>query len=274
MTHLKTKKRFIQVMLFVLMVLSMLVLVGQVFLTTAKVTYPKPKGLYLNDYTNSVSQETIQHVDNIGQELANKTGAQEVVVIIQSLEGEAIEDYALNLARQWDIGDASKKNGVLLLRSVEDKEVYIAVGDGLGGALPDGKVGRILDQEFLPYSREGNLDAAIVNTFDAVAACIAEEYDVQLTGTDAVDTYGADENENPIAELLVPIIMFAVFGIISIPFSRNRRRGGRGGRGGGYYGGGFGGGSSGGGFGGSSGGGFSGGGGGGGFSGGGAGRSG
>lgn len=260
-------------------ILLIFVIIGFIFSmghwATAKTTYPQPNGLYLNDYTNSVSQETIQHVDAVSKELEEKTGAQAVVALVSSLDGEPIEDYALEMSREWDIGDAEKKNGLLLLNSVEDKQVYVAVADGLGGALPDGKVGRIIDQEFLPYAREGDTDAAIVHTFDALAVCIADEYNVELTGTDAVDTYESEEGSSDIITAIILVLMFG--GMVALMAFSGRQRGGRGrGSRGRYYGGGYDGGFGGFGSGGgshSSGGGFSGGGGGGGFSGGGAGRS-
>ena len=247
--------------------------------TLAKTTYPNPIGLYMNDYTNSVSQETTNHVNRLGEELNQKTDAQIVVAIIESLDGESIEDYALRLARQWDIGDEDKKNGILMLRAVADKQIYIAVADGLGGALPDGKVGRILDEKFLPYSTQGDLDSAVTETYDTLAAAVAAEYNVELTGTDVQDMEPYHYEEEGDGSLDTLFILLLVVGFPGLWFLVGiaRRRNGRGPRGGPPW---MGGGSDddfggfGGGFGGGSGGGFSGGGGGGGFSGGGAGRSG
>ena len=58
-----------------------------------------------------------------------------VVVTIKSLGNAQIEEYSLELARRWGIGQKGKDNGVLLSVAPNDKQVRIEVGYGLEGTL-------------------------------------------------------------------------------------------------------------------------------------------
>ena len=74
-----------------------------------------------------------------------------VTVTVKSLNGEEPADYALNLGRQWGVGQKDNDNGVVILLSTAERQIYIAVGGGLEGALPDSKTGRIIDDYGLSY---------------------------------------------------------------------------------------------------------------------------
>lgn len=56
---------------------------------------------FVNDTSNVLSQETKDYIIKINKELESKTGAQIVVVTVKSLDGLAVEDYALQLARSY-----------------------------------------------------------------------------------------------------------------------------------------------------------------------------
>ena len=80
---------------------------------------------------------------SLGAELDNKTTAQLTVLTINTLDGEPIEDYALEVLRQWGIGSKEQNNGALIVVAVKDRRSRIEVGYGLEGSLPDGLTGRI-----------------------------------------------------------------------------------------------------------------------------------
>ena len=50
------------------------------------------------------------------------------------------------------------------------------MGQGLEGALPDGKLGRILDNAFYPSASTGKLDRAFQATYSEVFRAVAQEY--------------------------------------------------------------------------------------------------
>ena len=74
-------------------------------LVSAKENVAKPTNLkYINDYTNTLSLDAKEYVASLGKELEDKTGAQSVVVIVNSLDGDDIQNYATKLFREWGIG--------------------------------------------------------------------------------------------------------------------------------------------------------------------------
>jgi uncharacterized protein len=146
------------------------------------VDFPKPTPYkYINDYVGVVEPEYIQKIISVGKELEDKTTAQVTAVIIDSLQGITIEEYAVELFRRWGIGQKGKDNGVLLLVAINDRQMRIEVGYGLEGAIPDGKAGRIRDEYIIPYFKEGDYSKGIYYGYLALAKEVAKEYNVELT---------------------------------------------------------------------------------------------
>lgn len=234
--------------------------------------YPEPTDrFFINDYAGVIDSSAEDEIYSRAAALYEKTGAQTVVVAAKNLGGEEPSDYALGLGREWGVGDKKKNNGVVILFALEERQIYIAVGYGLEGALPDSKTGRIIDNYGLEYLKADNFSEGILQITKAVINEIYIEYGEEPEEgytpiDDSEDGYSKKVAVSWVALIAVVLLYLMIFG---------RRRsffwfGGPGGFGG-FGGGGFSGGS----FGGHSGGGFSGGGfsgGGGSFGGGGAGR--
>ena len=89
----------------------------------------KPTG-FIDDFANVLS---IEQKDILEQKLSafNASTSNEIaIVIIKSLDGDYIENYAVKLYEEWQIGKAKKDNGVLLLIAVDDHKMRIEVGYG------------------------------------------------------------------------------------------------------------------------------------------------
>ena len=106
----------------------------------------------------------------------NNTSNQIVVVTLKSLDGYDIRDYGLELGRAWGIGQKDKNNGVLLIIAPNERKVSIEVGYGLEGALPDATAKSIIDQEILPYFKEGDYFGGAKFGVDAIISAIKGEY--------------------------------------------------------------------------------------------------
>lgn len=144
---------------------------------------PKPtasSGIYVQDNAGVFSASVSGYLQSLGRQLDQKTTAQLVVVTVPSLKGAPLEDYSLQILRQWGIGNKEKNNGVLMLISTGDRKSRIEVGYGLEGALTDSVTGQIQDQYMIPYFRKGNYEEGIARGYEALARRIAKEYNVQL----------------------------------------------------------------------------------------------
>jgi uncharacterized protein len=220
------------------------------FVLLFSVEFPAPTPYkYVNDYVGVLDSETVEKIVAVGKELEKKTTAQVVVVVVPSLSGLTVEEYANRLFREWGIGQKEKNNGVLLLVAMSDRKVRIEVGYGLEGAIPDGKAGRILDEYVIPYFKEGEYDKGIYYGYLAIAKEVAREYGVEITGTSDLPERGTDISGLSIIIIVIAFIIFSsIMGRGGRWYRGPRFPGGFGGSRGGSGGfGGFGGGSSGGG---------------------------
>lgn len=234
----------------------------------------KPTG-YVLDYAGVLSPFTRDALTSLCTNVDKLAQAQIAVVTVQSLGGEPIEEYSIDLATRLGVGPKASDRGVMILLAVGDRQYRIEVGYGLEAVLPDGKVGGF-GREAIPFLRAKNYDAALLLLTRRVADTIAADHGVTLPATSDVpaapprNALGGHANIGGWISLLVFALFFG--GLFVVPFlatlfGGSRRLGGwgrgfRGGNGSGWYGGPFIGGS---GWGGMSGGGFGGGAGGGGF---------
>ena len=76
---------------------------------------------YTNDFAGVLNPQAVARVDALAAEVERKTKAQIAIVLIKSLDGQPIDDYANTLARRWGIGGKENK-GVLLLLAIQRSE--------------------------------------------------------------------------------------------------------------------------------------------------------
>lgn len=159
-----------------------LVLLISSFFIEAATIYPAPtNNKYLNDYAGVVDQKNSKQIIALGYELERQTGAEAIVVTIDSLEGLPIEEYANGLFRKWGIGQSSKDNGLLILLSVKDKSWRVEVGRGLEGRLPDALTNRVMTSLGRERFIAGEYGKGLAETYSVFCDEIAAEYGVTLT---------------------------------------------------------------------------------------------
>ena len=206
-----------------------------------------PKNGYVLDQTQTLTKEEIHSMNRMGLELQKKTKAQIAVLLVPTLDGEDVTDYANRVFRSWGVGQKDANNGVLFLVALKDTQMPIN----------DAKAGQILDDYTIPHFKQGHIGTGVVNTYAVLVGETAKEYGVTIDGS---QTYEKQEGIEltPFEMLLIGggillllILDFTVFGgaitqsLLWI-LASGRGGGGSGRSGGGGFGG-FGGGSSGGG---------------------------
>ena len=121
----------------------------------------------VTDLTATLNQQQIQSLDAMLAALEQKKGAQIAVLMVQTTQPEAIEQYSIRVVEAWKLGRgkavaeqatgdknaAPVDDGVLLLVAKQDRRVRIEVGYGLEGAIPDGIAKRIIDESITPHFR-------------------------------------------------------------------------------------------------------------------------
>ena len=232
--------------------------------------FPDKPNRLVNDYTNTLTSNEINQLEQKLVAFNDSTTTQIAVVLIKSLDGYDVADYAVRLAEKWGIGGKENNNGVLVLASLGDRKITIQTGYGVEGALPDAISRRIIENEITPGFRSGQYFNGLNNGTSAIISYTKGEYK-----NDKPKNNGKGSGKSGI--IVFHIIMVIIFIISKKGGGGNQIIGGRGaaspfwwllmgsalgGRGGGFGGGGggFGGGGGGGGFGGFGGGSFGGGG--------------
>lgn len=180
---------------------------------------PEPPRL-VNDFTGILTADQRQALESKLVAYDDSTSIQIAVVLIESLDGRDIAEYAVELGRAWGIGNKENNNGVLLLVSKGDRKIHIATGYGVEGALPDITASHIIDEQIKPNFRDNDFYRGLDEGTDAIIAATKGEYK-------APENYRKKKGKREIPGVLVLLIIFVIMYFIR-----------RGGGGGGYYGGG------------------------------------
>ena len=177
---------------------------------------------YVEDKANIVSDVVEKSLNGYLQELEQKTGAQMIVLTINSTGDIPIETYAIELATKWKLGQKGKDNGVLTVIAKDDRAYRIEVGYGLEGILPDSFCGTVGRTYLVPNFRKGQFSEGIFQAVVVMVHKIAEENGVKITGMPNIAQLRkkVSGRQNPFLSLLFLLIILPFF--ISRLFNRRR----------------------------------------------------
>ena len=119
---------------------------------------PNPERLYNNFSAQPIlTQAESEALEAKLVDFARATSNQIVVVVTDDLLGMDPESYATQIGREWGVGQANRNNGIVVLikptGGKNQRKVFIAVGKGLEGIIPDITANHIVQNEILPAFR-------------------------------------------------------------------------------------------------------------------------
>ena len=135
----------------------------------------------VNDFTNTLGFQEWQEVDRLLKSYEDTTSMQVVVLMINSLDGESIDNFADKTFAQNKIGLEKQDNGVLLLIVTADKKVKIQTGRNLENILTSAITSQIIQNEILPHLEANNYFGGIVTGADAIVRAAKGEYELAET---------------------------------------------------------------------------------------------
>ena len=142
----------------------------------AEVIPPSPSG-YFNDYASVVSKEAAFRFNEQLAQFERETSDQVVVAVYPTMQSDSdIADYTQRVAQAWGVGQKDRRNGVVLFVFIEDRKMFIQVGYGLEGALPDATAFDITERHIKPLFRAGNYEAGLATGIDLICKAIRGEY--------------------------------------------------------------------------------------------------
>ena len=237
------------------LIVTLLITLAVTTVGHAEANLPMPDN-YVEDYAQVINPSEERSLNGILQELEQKTGVQYIILTVRTTEGVPIEQFALQHAEKWKLGQKGKDNGMLFVLAAKDRKYRFEVGYGLEGFVTDQYCGRVGRNVLVPYLKREDYGQGIYEANLRVVGQIAAKAGVALTGMPKLKRGPARRRTRGLPCFgILPIlfIMFFLFGRggrgtgmwFSLPFMI----GGFGGRGGYGRSGSFGGGSFGGGFG-------------------------
>jgi uncharacterized protein len=185
----------------------------------ASETIPPKPDRYFNDYAGVVSSGAAQRFNEQLAGFERETSNQVLVVVYHTMQSDSsIDDYTRRVAQTWGVGQKNQRNGVVLFVFVNDRKMFIQVGYGLEGALPDFTAFDITERYIKPSFRNQDYEGGIATGIDLICKAIRGEY--KGTGKTVQDTGGSQSGT---AGLLV---FFFVLILILIAMRASRRFGG------------------------------------------------
>jgi uncharacterized protein len=172
---------------------------------------PNPPRL-VNDYTNTLSNQEINVLENKLVQFNNQSSNQLVVVIVQSLNGYSKAEFADRIGEKWDVGQKLEENGMVMLIKPKSPgsrgEVHIAISNSLGGVIPDAIAKRIVEHEMIPSLKQNDYYTAIQKSTTVLMGLAKKEFNS--------DEYKKKTSGNPgFSGLLVPVFAILFFVLMS-----------------------------------------------------------
>src|SRR2546423_94962 len=173
----------------------------------AEVIPPKPSA-YFNDYAGVVSKDAVYRFNEQLAQFERDTSNQVVVAIFPKMQSDSdIADYTYRIAEAWGVGQKDKRNGVVLFVFSNDRKIFIQVGYGLEGALPDATAFDITEYRIKPHFRNNDYEGGLAEGIDSILKAVRGEY--KGTGKTVRERHGGEGSS--FAGNLILFLFFAIF---------------------------------------------------------------
>lgn len=185
---------------------------------------PNPPRL-VNDLTGStLSQREVNALENKLLGYEDSTSTQVAILIVESLNGYEIADFAQRTGQKWGVGQ-SKDNGVLVVVAIQERRMNISTGYGMEGVIPDAAAFTIIQDYLQPNFRENNYYRGLDEATDVIFKLASGEYKAETFGQNRKRSSDDGGKGFPF------VTLFILFFFIIPAIAGKRRRGGIGSRG-------------------------------------------
>jgi len=141
----------------------------------ARAEVPRNNG-WVTDLAGFLTPQQKQSLETLMESYRQGSGNEIALLTVPSLGGESLEQYSLEVARQWGLGEKGKNNGALLLIAKQERKIRIEVGRGLEGNVTDSISGRIIRDVIAPEFKRGQYYDGIRAGIEALHAAAGGDY--------------------------------------------------------------------------------------------------
>ncbi len=142
---------------------------------------PVPK-MHVADRAKIIDKQTESRLNAFLAELETKTGAQMVVLTVKTTGGVPVDQFSIDVANAWKLGQFEQDNGILMVIASKDRKYSIEVGSGLERVLPNNFCAEVGKTLFVPNFRSGNYNEGIYQGAAAIINKIATDAGVTISG--------------------------------------------------------------------------------------------
>ncbi|HSO74915.1 MAG TPA: TPM domain-containing protein [Blastocatellia bacterium] len=166
-----------------------------IFLATvsnAQPQAPQAQGM-VNDFAGKLSPGTREQLETLLRNFRDRSGIEISVVTVNfdDMSGYPIEDYALQLGRQWGVGRGSTGRALVLLVAIQPPgsnglysgNTRLEVSRHLEGDVPDILAGELI-RKMRDDFRAGRFDQALTTGTQTILATLAEKLGISMAGID------------------------------------------------------------------------------------------
>ncbi len=160
----------------------------------------------ITDLSATLSQNQLAQLDSTLRALETNKGSQIAILLVPTTAPETIEQYAIRVAEQWQLGRKGIDDGLLILVALKDRATRLEVGYGLEGVIPDAIAKRVINEIMLPHFRDNDYYTGLVAGVDRLARLIEGE---PLPEPASQQNGGADGEGNTLIALMVATVVLA-----------------------------------------------------------------
>lgn len=159
------------------------ILIALAFPITSALAVVSPDGTYCMDRVGVISAETKAYIYERNKNLEQScSGAQMCVVVLDTINGADIEEYAYDIFTSWKIGRSGQDNGVLILMLTGDDNYWIMPGTGLESVLTVNMLSSTINAYCEPSFAAKDYDTAVKKTFERLNEEICNHYRANPSG--------------------------------------------------------------------------------------------
>lgn len=118
------------------------------------------------DGADIFTPEQEEQINLQAKALIENYGTAMAVETVATINGKDMETWTVDRANERRVGSSELDNGLFYGIAVDDREFYVAKGDGYA-AIPDYKLQEILDGQMVPRFKEGNYAQGVIDSAES-----------------------------------------------------------------------------------------------------------
>lgn len=191
-------------------IIFLLLVSNLVFAQTTPVIPAKTNNL-INDFANILTNEQEEDLRTLSRSIQSESSAQIVLVTTDDLDKDyPIEQFSIDLAQSWGIGQRDSDNGMLILICPKNHKARMEVGYGLEGVLTDAYTRQLQADYFKPNFRNNDFHKGIREAMVEIKKAISPEAQEQLR---MLEQQRQRESEEATAAFLNFLLWFVIIAV-------------------------------------------------------------